>query len=197
MATFCLDLCFKYQQMVKVIWHKAALLQQTDGSVVFALPWGHIGATWRTRLIPLASPSPQPTWQIRLNLCFLQPARVHNPNGKSIGSAIFAQLTAVSSGMPVHVLSPNNFPFSWGICAPSNRSTCFFWLTLVHNHNPNSISIGWAVFAQITAQYRYTLKRAAPSPLKLPLSMEDLDPHVTHDSLSPSKPTTQTASPSV
>jgi len=30
-------------------------------------------------------------WQIRLN--FLQPTQVHNPNSKSIGSAIFAQLT--------------------------------------------------------------------------------------------------------
>jgi len=34
------------------------------------------------------------TWQIELNLCFLQPTQVHNSNGKSIGSAIFAQLTA-------------------------------------------------------------------------------------------------------
>ena len=28
------------------------------------------------------------------NLCFLGPTRVHNPNDKSIGSAVFAQLTA-------------------------------------------------------------------------------------------------------
>ena len=28
------------------------------------------------------------TWQMRLNLCILQPIRVHNPNGKSIGSAV-------------------------------------------------------------------------------------------------------------
>jgi len=39
---------------------------------------GHIGATWR----------------IRLNLSFLRPTRVHITNGKPIGSAIFAQLTA-------------------------------------------------------------------------------------------------------
>ena len=36
----------------------------------------------------------------RLNTCFLGLTRVHNPNGISIGSAIFAQLTAMSSGMP-------------------------------------------------------------------------------------------------
>jgi len=45
------------------------------------LPWGHIGATWR----------------IRLNLCILQPTGVHNRNGKWIGSAVFAELTAQSA----------------------------------------------------------------------------------------------------
>jgi len=44
-----------------------------------AFSWEHNGATW---------------W-IQLNLCFLGPTRVHNPNGKSIGS-FFAQLTAES-----------------------------------------------------------------------------------------------------
>ena len=41
---------------------------------------GHIGATWR----------------IRLDLCFLRPTWVHNPNGKSIGLAVFAGLTSVT-----------------------------------------------------------------------------------------------------
>ena len=51
--------------------------QQTGGSVAFArwrqseLRIAHIGASWR----------------IRLNLCFLRHTRVHNQNGKSIGSA--------------------------------------------------------------------------------------------------------------
>jgi len=36
------------------------------------------------------------TWRIRLNLCFLCPTGVHNPNGKSIGSTVSAQLTAES-----------------------------------------------------------------------------------------------------
>jgi len=49
---------------------------QTDGSIVFArwrqcaLPWRHIGATWQ-------------------HLCFVRPTGAHNPNGKSIDSAIF------------------------------------------------------------------------------------------------------------
>ena len=70
--------------MVKAIWHKTASPPLTDGWIVFArwrqssLPCGHIGTTCR----------------IRLNWCFLRPIRVHNPNGKSIGSAVSAQLPA-------------------------------------------------------------------------------------------------------
>ena len=72
--------------MVKVLWHKIASPPQMDGSITFArwyqcaLPRGHIGAT---------------CW-IRLNLCYLRLTRVHNPNGKSIGSAVPAQLMAKS-----------------------------------------------------------------------------------------------------
>jgi len=59
------------KQVAKVIWHKAVLPQQTDGSIIFAR-WHH----WNTT-----------------ELCFLQPTQRYNPNGKLIGSAIFAQLT--------------------------------------------------------------------------------------------------------
>jgi len=38
------------------------------------------------------------------------------------------------------------------------------------------------------------LYNGRPFPPKLPLPMGDLDPHLTHDSLGPSEPTTQTAS---
>jgi len=98
-----------------------------DGSVVFAmwrqcaLPWWHIGATW---------------W-IQSNLCFIWPTGVNNPNSKSIGSAIFAQLAA---------------------------------------------------------DCRYTLQWAAPFPLKITLSHLGSGPHLTHDSLCTSEPATQTAS---
>ena len=47
------------------------------------------------------------------NTCFLGPTRVRNPNSVSIGSAIFAQLTAVLYGMPWHDLSPKNCPLAW------------------------------------------------------------------------------------
>jgi len=51
------------------------------------------------------------------------------------------------------------------------------------SHNPNAITIGAAVFAQVTAECPYTLQWAAPFPQIAP-SMEDLKPHLTHDSLS-------------
>jgi len=43
------------------------------------------------------------TWRIRLNLCILRPTRVDNANGKSIGSAVFAHLTAESPGFKVPI----------------------------------------------------------------------------------------------
>jgi len=97
--TFCIqcklevnEIDDKYIQVVKGSRHKAALPPQMEASIIFArlcqcalsyegmcqcaLPWRHIGATW----------------QIRFSLCFLRPSRVHNPNGKSISSAISVQL---------------------------------------------------------------------------------------------------------
>jgi len=80
-----------------------------DGTIVFArwrqcvLPWGHISATW---------------W-IRLNLCFLWPSRVHNPNGKSTGSEVFAQHMEESPYILQWVpLSLQNCPFPWGDLDP-------------------------------------------------------------------------------
>jgi len=57
---------------------------------------------WLNRILQVAPMCP-PIWAHwrhlanaaeLLNLCFLRPTQVHNPNSKSIGSAAFAQLTA-------------------------------------------------------------------------------------------------------
>jgi len=52
---------------------------------------------------------------------FLGPIQAHSPNGISIGSAVFAQMTAVSlyftMGRPI---PPQNCPFPWGTWTPSN-----------------------------------------------------------------------------
>jgi len=50
---------------------------------------------WRQRVLPQGHISA--TWRIRLNLRILRPTGVHNRNGKWIGLAIFAQLTAESA----------------------------------------------------------------------------------------------------
>jgi len=54
---------------------------------------------------------------IETNLCFLRPTWVHNPNSKSIGSAIFAQLTA-ECRRACHF--PWKLPLRMGIWTPSN-----------------------------------------------------------------------------
>jgi len=187
--------------VVKIIWHKAASAPQTDNSVVFAgcrqcvLPWGHTGATW---------------W-IWLNLCSLQPTRVHNPNSKSMKFSHFCTAkchwacpgmsclliiapshegcgphlihatlgpsqsitqTASRSVQPFlhsswHSLAilyngppflPYNYPFPWGIWTPSNT----LLLGSILGHNPNGISIGSVIFAQMTPECPYTLQRAVP-----------------------------------
>jgi len=186
-----------HEQVVRVIWHKTALLPQTDGLIVsarwclYALPFGHTGATWRIRLNLCFSPrkstthmakrSVQPllyssrqcrqvhwrhlantteivhsgaTWQIWLNRCILQPTGVHYPNGKSIGSAVSAQFTAQSIYTLQQATLTPKMPLLMGDLDPSNS-----WLTvLVQAHYPISITIGSAVFAQATVECPYTLQ---------------------------------------
>ena len=130
------------QQVVKVIWHKAALPQQTDGSIVNPMRahYRHL-ANMTELVLPLAHQSPQLKRQIDWfsNFC--------------------TAYGRVSSGMPGHVLSPNNCPFACGIW------TCFLRLTWVHN--PNGILVSSAVFGQMTAECPYTLQWDAPSPFKI------------------------------
>jgi len=105
--------------VVKVISHKATSPPETGSSIVFArwrqcvLPWGHIGATWR----------------IRFYLCFLPLTRVLNPNGKSVGSAIVAQLT-----LECRRASPNNCPFTWGICVSGVISVSWLLWLIIKPH---------------------------------------------------------------
>ena len=131
--------------------------------------------------------------RIRLNLCFLRPTRDHNPNGKSIGSAVFAQLTAECSRVHwchlANTIEVMHIGVTWRI-----RLNLRF-LRLIRLRNSNGITIGSAVFAQVTPDCSYTLQWGAPFPSKLPLPMGDLDAHTW--SFGPPKSSTQTASPSV
>jgi len=72
MAKSTKTVVLQLQQVVKVIWQQTALPPHMDGSVVFA------------RLRPY------------LIHAFLGRRQVHIPNGISIGSAVFAHLTAES-----------------------------------------------------------------------------------------------------
>jgi len=94
--------------------------------------YSHVGATWR----------------IRLNLCFLRPTRVHNSNGKSTGSSIFAQITV---DCRYTLQSTAAFPLkitpSHGGCGPRLTHGS---LGPTRDLNPNGISIGSAVFAGLT-----------------------------------------------
>ena len=102
-----------------------------DGSMAFAL--------WRQCALPP-------------NAYFLGTTRVHNPNGISIGSAIFVQLTTeCRRAFPGMFFPLKIVPSHGAIWTPSN--TWFIEPTRVHN--PNDISIGSAVFAQLTTEYPY------------------------------------------
>jgi len=79
------------------------------------------------------------------NICFLEPIQVHNPDGISIGSAVFAQKSSVIRYL-MACLSLKIAPSHGGSGSPSN--TWFFEHTRVFH--PNGISIGSAVFAKLT-----------------------------------------------
>jgi len=53
---------------------------------------------------------------IRLNLWFLRPTQVHDPSGKAIGSAVFAQLTADT--LQWDTASPSKLPLPMGDLDP-------------------------------------------------------------------------------
>ena len=127
-----------------------------------ALPCRHIGATWR----------------IRSNMCFLRPNWVHNPNGKSIGSAISAQLTAESpytlQWAPLSLKIAHSLGGSW---SPSNSR----FLPRVWVHNPNGIMISSAI-SHRWLQTVPILYYGLPLSPKFPLFVGDLELHLTHGS---------------
>jgi len=133
------------------------------------LPWGHISATWR----------------IRLNLCILRPTRVHNRNGKWIGSTVFAQLTAESAYTLQWAPLSTRIALSHGDLDLPRNTWCF---GPMRAHNRNGTSIGSAVFAQMTAECPYGLP---VSPSKLFLPMLASRPYVIHGSLDPPESRTQ------
>jgi len=111
-------------------------------------PQGYIGANWR----------------IRLNLCILRPTRVHNRNGKWIGLAVFAQLTAESAYTLQLAPYPPELPLPMGDLDLPCNTWCFRPMPA---NNPNGTSIGLTVFAQMIAECLYCLQWFACFPLKI------------------------------
>jgi len=120
-----------------------------------ALMGGHNGATW---------------W-IRFNLCFLQPTRVHNPNGKWIGSAVSAQLTAESLytlqwASLSSKITPSHGDLNLDLTHDSLGS--FESTTQTASRSVQPFLHRWPYF---NIEYSYALQWDAPSPSKLPLPM--------------------------
>ena len=90
------------------------------------------------------------TCRLPSNTRFLGPIQAHNPNGISIGSAVFGQMTVdCPYTLQWDVPSPQNCPFPWGIWTPCPSNIWFPVPTRVLK--PNGISIGSAVFAGLTS----------------------------------------------
>jgi len=169
--------------VVKVIWHKAASPPHTDGSVVFAKWRPPMRARWRhlvnpiELVLPSAHPSPQPKRQInRFSLICTANSR------KSLYFTV---------GAPV----PKNCPFLWGLWSLIQHMIPSAHLSPI----PNAISIGWAVFAQTTAESLYFTMGChfPPQNCPFPWGMWSYGPHLIHGSLGPTKSLTQTVSRSL
>ena len=114
-------------------------------------------------------------------------------NHKSTGSAVFAQVTAVSLYFTMGAPFPQNCPFPRGIWTPSN-------------------TIPWAHRSPQTKRHLYRFSHFCTddcrvslyfimgrpfSPQNCHFQWGDLDPHLIHGSLSPPESSTQMASRSV
>jgi len=86
---------------------------------------------------------------------------------------------------------PQNCPFT---CWRSGPRSNLRFLEPVRVHNPSSITIGSAVFPQMTAVSLYFSMDRPHPPLKLPLPMLDVDPHLIRGSFGSPESSIQTPS---
>ena len=101
---------------------------------------------------------------------FLGPARVHIPNGISIGSAVFEGLTVVTGrGRPIDHATPS---------VAIGRIQLVLRRGLLITTDQSNLTKGRIAAAH--GRYSYTLQWAAPPFSKLPVPMGDLDPHAIH-----------------
>ena len=117
-----------------------------------------------TRLHRCAPPS---------NTCSLGSTRFHIPNGISIGSAVFAQLTAQNP----YTLQPMGCTVSSSKLPLARRHLNHLVRASLGPPEPTThdISIGSAIFAQLRAASPCTLQWDAPFASKLTVASRDLD----------------------
>jgi len=111
--------------------------------------WCHL--TNRTELVHTGA-----TWPIRLNMCFLGPTQTQTTN-QSVQPLLHSSRQKVpyfTMGVPF----PQNCPFPLGDLDPIK----FAIPGPAVAHKPNGISIGSAVFAQLTVECPYILQWDAP-----------------------------------
>jgi len=114
----------------------------------------------RGMLFPLRLPIPMGRLDLmQYTVWFIEPTGAHNPNGISIGSAVFAQLTAHCRRARLDMSFPLKIALRMGIWTPSNK--CFLGFTRVYNLN--AISSGSAVFAHHDRACLY-FTTGSPSP---------------------------------
>jgi len=163
--------------VVKVIWHKAASPPHVDGSVVFAR-WRQFSpyiyrkpkaVSWqrpsrnRLRRHRIAWPQ-KPTPRIKQRVASYHTTKVI-ANNASYGK--LCPKIGCHGNVPQHRWAPS---YTW-------------FLVPIWIQNLNSISIGLAVFTQMTAECVYILQWDAHSPPKnYPFPWGDLDLHLIHGS---------------
>ena len=121
------------------------------------------------------------------------PSAHPNQQSKSIGSAVFAQLTAESSGRlapPGDTIEIVHIGAVWW----TQLNSCFLWPSRVHNSNGKSM--GSAVSAQLTVETPCTLQWATLSSI-ITSSHGESGSRLIHDSLGHSEITIQRAWQSV
>jgi len=189
-----------------------------DGSVVVArwcqcaLSCGHTGATWQIRLHLCFHVRPtqvhNPNGKLICSTIFAQltaeyrlvdwrhlanmtelvsfgspesTTQTANPSVQPLLCSWQQKVPILNNGIPF----PPKLPILMGGSGPPSNS---WFLGPVQAHNPNGITIGSAVFAQVTAECPYSLQWDAPFPLNIAPF------HLIHGSLFPPKSSTQTAS---
>jgi len=132
--TLCITLHMK-EQVVKVIWQNASLPPHTDGPTVFARRRQCAPHVTHAFLGPSESTTQTASWTV-------QPC-LHNSRQSVVRHARACPF-------------PSKLPLRMGRSGPPSN-TWFLEPTLAQN--PNYISIGSAVFAQLTTERPYTLQR--------------------------------------